>query len=50
MLIRKITALAVALGLTGCAGLMPDVYERSATQVAGLLKRDQIDAVFLTPV
>ena len=32
------------------AGLMPEAYERSAAQVAGLLKRDQVDAVFLTPV
>ena len=32
------------------AGLMPEVYEESAAQVAGLLKRDQVDAVFLTPV
>ena len=32
------------------AGLMPEVYEASAAQVAGLLKQDQVDAVFLTPV
>ncbi|MCZ6643176.1 MAG: glycine/sarcosine/betaine reductase selenoprotein B family protein [Gammaproteobacteria bacterium] len=32
------------------AGLMPEVYEGSAAQVAGLLKQDQVDAVFLTPV
>ena len=32
------------------AGLMPKVYEKSAMQVAGLLKQDQVDAVFLTPV
>jgi len=32
------------------AGLMPDAYEQSASQVAGLLKQDKIDAVFLTPV
>jgi D-proline reductase (dithiol) PrdB len=32
------------------AGLMPEAFEGSATQVAGLLKQDQVDAVFLTPV
>ena len=32
------------------AGLMPEMYENSAAQVAGLLKKDQVDAVFLTPV
>ena len=32
------------------AGLMPEVYARSAAQVAGLLKQDLVDAVFLTPV
>jgi len=32
------------------AGLMPEAYEESAAQVAGLLKQDQVDAVFLTPV
>jgi len=32
------------------AGLMPEAYEQSADQVAGLLKQDQVDAVFLTPV
>ena len=32
------------------AGLMPKVYEKSAMQVAGMLKQDQVDAVFLTPV
>ena len=32
------------------AGLLPDAYERTAVQVAGLLKQDQVDAVFLTPV
>ncbi len=32
------------------AGLSPDAYEDSATQVAGLLKQDKVDAVFLTPV
>ena len=32
------------------AGLMPKVYEKSAMQVAGLLKQDLVDAVFLTPV
>jgi hypothetical protein len=29
---------------------MPEVYARSAAQVAGLLKQDLVDAVFLTPV
>ena len=32
------------------AGLMPKVYEENAMQVAGLLKQDRVDAVFLTPV
>jgi hypothetical protein len=32
------------------AGLMPEAYEQSADQVAHLLKQDQVDAVFLTPV
>jgi D-proline reductase (dithiol) PrdB len=32
------------------AGLPPGAYERSAAQVAGLLKQDRVDAVFLTPV
>ena len=32
------------------AGLPPESYEDSAGQVAGLLKQDQVDAVFLTPV
>ena len=32
------------------AGLLPDAYEASAAQVAGLLQQDQVDAVFLTPV
>jgi D-proline reductase (dithiol) PrdB len=32
------------------AGLSPQAYETSALQVASLLKKDQVDAVFLTPV
>ena len=32
------------------AGLEPQAYEKSASQVAGLLKQDKVDAVFLTPV
>ena len=32
------------------AGLMPEAYERGAVQVAGMLKQDEVDAVFLTPV
>lgn len=32
------------------AGLMPEAYAESAAQVAGLLKQDRVDAVFLTPV
>jgi len=32
------------------AGLMPEAYEASAAQMAGLLKQDKADAVFLTPV
>ena len=32
------------------AGLMPEAYEKSASLVAGMLKKDEVDAVFLTPV
>ena len=32
------------------AGLLPQAYEASAAQVAGMLKQDNVDAVFLTPV
>jgi D-proline reductase (dithiol) PrdB len=32
------------------AGLSPEAYEQSASQVATMLQRDQVDAVFLTPV
>jgi hypothetical protein len=32
------------------AGLNPSAFEQSASQVAGLLKQDKVDAVFLTPV
>jgi D-proline reductase (dithiol) PrdB len=32
------------------AGLEPTAYEQSAGQVAHLLKQDQVDTVFLTPV
>lgn len=32
------------------AGLQPEAYEESASQVAGMLKQDRVDAVFLTPV
>ena len=32
------------------AGLKPESYEASVNTVAGLLKKDRIDAVFLTPV
>ena len=32
------------------AGLLPGAYEQGASQVAGLLQQDQVDAVFLTPV
>lgn len=32
------------------AGLKPHDYETSASQVAELLKKDRVDAVFLTPV
>lgn len=31
-------------------GLMPDAYETSVRSLAGLLKRDKVDAVFITPV
>ena len=29
---------------------MPNAYEQSTREVAHLLKRDKVDAVFLTPV
>ncbi len=32
------------------AGHLPAAYEPAASQVAGLLKQDKVDAVFLTPV
>ena len=32
------------------AGLLPDAYEQGAEQVAGMLKKYKVDAVFLTPV
>ncbi|MEM7078730.1 MAG: glycine/sarcosine/betaine reductase selenoprotein B family protein [Pseudomonadota bacterium] len=32
------------------AGLLPQMYEASASQVAGMLMQDNVDAVFLTPV
>ena len=32
------------------AGLLPEAYEQSAVTVAGLLKQDGVDAVFLTSV
>ena len=32
------------------AGLLPEAYEQTAAQVAGLLKQDRVDAVLLTPV
>ena len=32
------------------AGLMPPAYELAASQVAGMLQQDRVDAVFLTPV
>jgi len=32
------------------AGLLPEVYEKTVRSLAGMLKRDKIDAVFLTPV
>ncbi len=32
------------------AGLMPEAFEESVSQVAHLLKQDQVDAAFLTPV
>ena len=32
------------------SGLEPAGYEAGAAQVAGMLKQDAVDAVFLTPV
>ncbi len=32
------------------AGLMPEAFEASTSQLAGMLKQDRVDAVFLTPV
>ena len=32
------------------AGLAPELYEKTVRSLAGMLKKDNIDAVFLTPV
>ena len=32
------------------AGLLPEQYQHSTVQLAGMLKQDRVDAVFLTPV
>jgi D-proline reductase (dithiol) PrdB len=32
------------------AGLLPEFYEKTVRSLAGMLKKDKIDAVFLTPV
>lgn len=32
------------------AGLMPEMYEASVRRLAGLLKRAEVDTIFLTPV
>ncbi len=32
------------------AGLLPELYEGSVRGLAGMLKKDRVDAVFLTPV
>jgi D-proline reductase (dithiol) PrdB len=32
------------------AGLLPEVYEKTVRSLAGMLKKDKVDAVFLTPV
>ncbi len=32
------------------AGLLPEMYEKTVRSLAGMLKKDKIDAVFLTPV
>lgn len=32
------------------AGLLPETYENTVRSLAGMLKKDKIDAVFLTPV
>ena len=32
------------------AGLLPEMYEKTVRSLAGMLKKDRIDAVFLTPV
>lgn len=32
------------------AGLLPEFYENTVRSLAGMLKKDKIDAVFLTPV
>ena len=32
------------------AGLLPEQYQHSTIQLAGMLKQDRVDAVFLTPV
>mgnify|MGYP001823152049 CR=1 FL=1 len=47
---QKIGSLAAVHYSFMGAGLDPHAYEKSASQVAGLLKQDKVDAVFLTPV
>ena len=47
---RTIASLATVHFSFMGAGLLPEAYEQSAAQVAGLLKQDKVDAVFLTPV
>ncbi|MDA1076379.1 MAG: hypothetical protein O3A63_16720 [Proteobacteria bacterium] len=32
------------------AGLAPEAFEHSVEQLAGMLKKDRVDTVFLTPV
>ena len=32
------------------AGLLPEQYEQNASKLAGMLKKDRVDAAFLTPV
>ena len=47
---RKVGSLAAVHYSFMGAGLPPAAYEQGAAQVAGMLKQDKVDAVFLTPV
>ena len=47
---RRVGSLAAVHYCFMGAGLPPTAYEHGAAQVAGMLKQDEVDTVFLTPV